>query len=61
MPDKENVVDGFSDNTSEGKISTPSAPDLGKSKGTMEPLSPEEYAKLKKEAEEDNSAPKKDH
>jgi hypothetical protein len=62
MPDKEKV-DGFSDDTSEQRIPThgekagsPSAPDLGKSKGTQEPLSPQEYAKLKKEAEEDSNS-----
>ena len=63
MPDKDQTVDGFSDSASKehtpthGEQSgTPSAPDLGKTKGAKEPLSPQDYAKMKKEAEEDNSA-----
>ena len=63
MPDKDQTVDGFSDSASKEHVpthgersGTPSAPDQGKNKDAQEPLSPQEYAKMKKEAEEDNSA-----
>ena len=63
MPDKENQnVDGFSDNMTEQKLPThgeqagvPGAPDPGEAHKAPQPLSPEEYAKLKKEAEEENA------
>lgn len=62
MPDKETSVDGYSDNTTEERISSvgekagsPGSPDPGVAKGAKEPLSPEEYAKLKREAEMEDS------
>lgn len=62
MPDKQPSVDGYSDNTSEERISShgenagsPGSPDPGVAKGAKEPLSPEEYAKLKRDAEKEDS------
>jgi hypothetical protein len=60
MPDKTPNVDGYSDNTTEEKITAgengvPGSPDPGRAHAAKEPLSPEEYAKLKREAEEENS------
>jgi len=46
--DDNNVVDGFTD-TKEG---TTGEPDPGRPQGAPKPLSPEEYAKLQKEARE---------
>jgi hypothetical protein len=47
-------VDGFSDVTSEGSETEVGSPDPGVEAGTPPPLSPEEYAKLQKEAREEN-------
>ncbi|WP_158409155.1 hypothetical protein [Fimbriimonas ginsengisoli] len=49
--DENGPVDGFSDaqNSSTGE------PDPGRPEGAPPPLSPEEYAKLQKEAREDQS------
>lgn len=63
MPDKQNEqVDGFSDNMTEEKTPTrgeqagiPGSPDPGEAHNAKKPLSPEEYAKLKKEADEENA------
>jgi hypothetical protein len=44
-------VDGFSDVTEEGSSTEVGSPDPG-SEGALKPLSPEEYAKLQKEAKE---------
>jgi hypothetical protein len=55
MPDKEQTVDGYSDNTTDESVTTGS-PDPGEHKGGPKPLSPEEYAKLKREASEDTSS-----
>jgi hypothetical protein len=55
-------VDGFADNMAEQKLPThgevhgiPGAPDPGPAKGALEPLSPEEFARLKKEAAAEDS------
>ena len=45
-------VDGFSDVTAEGSTAEVGSPDPGVAAGTPPPLSPEEYAKLQKEAKE---------
>jgi hypothetical protein len=47
--DNENVVDGFSDTKGETNVD---APDPGNT-NAQKPLSPEEYAKLQKEAREE--------
>ena len=59
MPDDK--VDGFSDNTTEERTPTrgekpgiPGSPDPGEAHGALEPLSPEEYERLKKEAAEES-------
>jgi hypothetical protein len=52
IPTDENApVDGFSD--TEGTTST-GEPDPGRAPGAPKPLSPEEYAKLQKEAREED-------
>ena len=45
-------VDGFSDVTSEGSSTEVGSPDPGTAEDALKPLSPEEYAKLQKEAKE---------
>ncbi len=50
--DQEGVVDGFSDSKGDGE--TPDAPDKGTDPHAKPPLSPEEYAKLQKEAREED-------
>ncbi len=45
-------VDGFSDVTAEGSTTQIGSPDPGLEEGVKPPLSPEEYAKLQKEARE---------
>lgn len=63
VPDNQNdKVDGFSDNMTEEKVPThgetpgvPGSPDPGQAHGAAKPLSPEEYARLKKEAQEENA------
>jgi len=66
MPDNQQQVDGFSDNTSEEKLATrgeqagvPGSPDPGMPKGAK-PMDPEEFARMKKEASEENSEQNKD-
>lgn len=62
MPDKQGQqVDGFTDNTSEEKMAShgeragePGSPDPGSAKGAPRPMDPEEFARLKKEAQEEN-------
>lgn len=62
MPDKNQPVDGFSDNVTEEetlahgeKASVPGAPDPGEPKSGSKPMDPEEFARMKKEAQEENS------
>lgn len=47
--DEGQVVDGFAD----AQGSTTGEPDPGRAEGAPEPLSPEEYARLQKEAREE--------
>lgn len=62
MPDKNPKVDGYSDNTDEqkmdsrGKKGAPGKPDTGIGHGAKEPMSPDEYAKMKREAEEEGNS-----
>lgn len=64
MPDNENqTVDGFSDNTTEQRTPThgeqagvPGSPDPGQAQGGPQPMSAEEFARMKKEAQEDDNA-----
>jgi len=51
--DTDGEVDGFSDVTGEGSTTEVDAPDLGTDPAAPKPLSPEEYAKLQKEAREE--------
>ena len=62
MPDKQQPVDGFSDTASEEKTATrgeragtPGSPDPGEPKGGSKPMDPEEFARMKKEASEEDS------
>jgi len=62
MPDKNQQVDGYSDNTAEESISahgesagTPGSPDPGRAKGAPKPMDPEAFARMKKEAQEETS------
>lgn len=64
MPDNENqTVDGFSDNTSKERTPThgeqpgvPGSPDPGQPQGAAQPMSAEEFARMKKEAQEDDNS-----
>lgn len=63
MPENQNeTVDGFSDNTTEQKTPThgeqpgvPGSPDPGQPRGAQEPMSAEEFARAKKDAQEDDN------
>ena len=63
MPDNQNQnVDGFSDNMTEQKVPThgeqpgvPGSPDPGHPQNAKEPMSAEEFARMKKDAEEDDN------
>jgi hypothetical protein len=51
--DTDGEVDGFSDVTAEGSTTEVGSPDPGVAGDAPKPLSPEEYAKLQKEAREE--------
>ena len=59
MTDDANVVDGFSD-AGESAGNLPDAPDPG-TEGTAPPLSPEEYAKAKREIEKQGDTNRSGH
>ena len=62
MPDKNEPVDGYTDNLTKEKMpshgetaGSPGSPDPGEPKGGQKPMDPDEYARMRKEAQEENS------